>query len=300
MNKNSNCKCANSPNCNTDVDPCGNKCVDAQNTVALVTKLLSGSYTSQLIEQTGSQILPNAIDLNAEVYQFVAVNLATLDPTKPYFIIPNPAPEYTGIGGVSGSNDLLDSDKFDAAVALPFFLDLTIFAKIIGFVYNQSLDQFIALVGYISDRISCLDLTCCVKDKVINEINKYVDQLLGFSDDGDNTFAARLSQNKFTEFCGAETSVIPLTGPIYVANNVYVAQDNDPAFPPCDNINYVINFLQFVQLKLRVAFSGRCCCDGRHATCTKVCYADICTFVFGRICVIDITIDTCDSTGCEC
>lgn len=285
---NPNCNCASSPNCNTNVDPCGNNCELSQNTVSLVTKLLSGSYTSQLVQQTGSQ-QPNTNDENAQVYEYINVTLATLDPSATYYIIPNPQPDYTGITGVSGPNtDALPSGYFDASVALPFFLDITIFTKIIGYVYNQSLDQFIALVGYITDRISCLDLTCCVKDKVISDINKYIDQLLGFDEEGNDAFAAKLSNNTFTGFCGAETSVIPLTGPIFVAHNL-ANSDGNKDDPECSTLNYVMEFLKFVQLKLRIAYSGRCCCDGRHAACTDVSYADICNFVFGRICVIEFS-----------
>jgi hypothetical protein len=123
---------------------------------------------------------------------------------------------------------------------------------------------------------------------------------LGFDDDGNDTFAAKLSNNTFIAFCGTETSVIPLTGPIYVAHNIADTEGgkNDPL---CKTLNYVMDFLQFVQLKLRIAFSGRCCCDDRHATCTDVSYADICNFVFGRICVIEFSDVLCNpQSGCNC
>jgi hypothetical protein len=127
---NPNCNCASTPNCNTNVDPCSNSCALSQNTVSLVVKLLSNSYTSQLVQQTGTQ-QPNTNDINAQVYAYTTVTLETLDPTATYYIIPNPQPDFTGIAGVSGPNtDALPNGYFDAAVALPFFLDITIFTKL--------------------------------------------------------------------------------------------------------------------------------------------------------------------------
>ena len=282
MNK-TNCGCASTtPNCNTVPVPCdNNQCEVTKNTLPLLIGLLSGTLTTILVKPA---------DPNVPVGNWIQVNNSNIEPNQLYFVLPNPTPGQTGQTG-SNLNTPVQS--------LPFFFDPSLITNVIGNPAAQTIDQFLALVGYISDRISCLCLPCCVKSKVIDSINTYVRNLLNADHDGTNAFMARFANNSFSQFCGNETTYIPLSGPLYVAN-IIVNQLQDDTKVRCENLNYVVEFLRFVQIKLRIAYSTRCCCNDEHDSgdCS-ITYPEVCEFVFGRLCVIDWPVTDCDNT-CNC
>lgn len=284
MNK-TNCGCASTtPNCNTEPTPCdNNQCQVTKNTLPLLIGLLSGNLTTILVK----------VDPDGVTGAWIQVNSSNIAPNETYYVYPNPIVPPNGTTDQSGT-------ELDTTITLPFFLDPSLITNIIGNPAGQTLDQFLALVGYISDRIGCLCLPCCVKSKVIDSINNYIGNLLNANHNGTNPFTLRFANNPFSQFCGNERTYIPLSGPIYIANIITNPISNF-SLVSCDNLNYVLEFLRFVQVKLRIAYSTRCCCNDEHDSgdCS-ITYPEVCDFVFGRLCVIDWPVTDCNNGGERC
>ena len=167
---------------------------------------------------------------------------------------------------------------------------------------TNALAEYVALVGYINDRINELCLPCCVKEKIVSAITAYVNNQLSPLDgdalNGGNFNQTLLQNQQFTTFC--DDDIVPKCGPIYVANIIRngrlvalgggagVGSGNSQT-----NVNYIMQFLNMVQFYLRSYYSTKCCCDESHVSeCKcKPTYADVCQYVFGRICVIDVKIN---------
>lgn len=201
-------------------------------------------------------------------------------------------------------NDLIPNDTYYVVFQEPSYVNLppsTIWQNdSYAFVWSEQLNitvfgnptssniinEYVALVGYINDRISNLCLPCCVKEKIIMAVTSYVDKQLA-PINGENLVGNQLFLQQFTAFC--DDDLIPKCGPIYVYHAV--ASDIS-AFIEFDSVdvNFVMQFLSMVQFYLRSYYSTKCCCDQSHVIeCKcKQQYADVCQFVFGRICVIDI------------
>lgn len=160
---------------------------------------------------------------------------------------------------------------------------------------TDPIGQFTTLVGYINDRIYELCLPCCIKDKMVSAIVAYVNNQL-VPNDGDNAINGDLlhfaGQQQFNGFCN-DLCLIPKCGPIYVYHAVI--QNNSPFIQTQNaNINYVMQFLNMAQFYLRSYYSTKCCCDENHIVeCKcKTKYLDVCNYVFSRICVIDVNINS--------
>lgn len=208
--------------------------------------------------------------------------------------------------------------------------DLYIILTVISFIYSQpsdiqlignplhpvSPDEVIAVVAYLNERINCLNVPCCVKERVTDAIMNYVNKFLNPQDpDGNvNALLSSLAKQEFTSFC--DEDIIPECGPIYIANIVmnewqqeelnytisYWAgetgsgSDNAATITSrINSLNFIINLLRTAQYYLQTYLSTRCCCSGgckegdKHLSAEKAC-----KFVFGRFCVVDVPLPAFD------
>ena len=177
--------------------------------------------------------------------------------------------------------------------------------KLIGNPMNAvSSDEVIAIVAYLNERINCLNVPCCVKERVTGAIMANLNKYLNPQDpDGTvNVLLQDMAKQEFTSFC--EDDIIPDCGPIYIAN-VIINQDqldelsdytsNERVINRINSINFIINIIRTAQYYLQTYMSSRCCCSGgckegdKHLSAQKAC-----KFVFGRFCVVNVPLPALD------
>lgn len=175
-------------------------------------------------------------------------------------------------------------------------------------MYALSPDEIIAIVSYLNKRINCLNVPCCVKERVTDAIMAYMNNFLNPQDVGTYNVLLRNATQDFTSFCGSD-NVIPDCGPIYVAN-VIISEDqlnelneddttaNDGyirVVTRINTINFIINLLRTAQYYLQAFMSSKCCCSGGCKEGDKYMSAEkACKFVFERFCVVDVPLPALD------
>lgn len=175
---------------------------------------------------------------------------------------------------------------------------------------DMTADEVIALVSYLNERINCLKVPCCVKQKITDAVMAVLNKFLSPADTGSTNFLMQsLAGQQFTSFCD-DHNIIPECGPIYVANtimndyqrdsmNQIISSENalnffdqaeiDEIANRINNLGFTLNLLRTVQYYLQTYMSTKCCCkkgceEGDH----NMSASKACKFVFDRFCVVDV------------
>jgi len=183
--------------------------------------------------------------------------------------------------------------------------------KLIGNPLNPiTFDEVTTIVSYLNTRINCLNIPCCVKERIVDAINNNINKYI--LPQNENSLNL-LNKQQFISFCDENIiNIIPDCGPIYVANVVLnlsqieeIDQETDINYNDPQKINEIttrINSLNLIitiprtaQFYLQSYMSTKCCRSGSCKGGDKyLSTQQACAFVFDRFCIVDVPLPLLD------